>query len=360
MPWPAIAHEELPWLRDPDELALIPKSRRRAIAPTYRAAVPAAIADAVSEIPQQLKSRIDGLMVDLARADARPEARGYDLPALLLRSESAASSQIENLTSSVRNVALAELSGEGPHNALLIAGNIAAMREALSLPDEMSVQGVLNVHRALMGATGASFAGRLRDEQVWVGGTAYSPHGALYVAPQAARIADCLEDVVAFSRREDVNPVVKAAIVHAQFETIHPFIDGNGRTGRALLHKVLQSDGILTKVTLPISAGLLHAVDSYMGSIVSFRRVTRFLLSKTWSMRLRWRARLALWQTAALRVCSGNGRKESPNVRGQQSTACRPCLWNSRSSMSLISHSAWKSRRARRSTWSSGHAATAS
>lgn len=271
MPWPAIAYEELPWLRDPDELALIPKSRRRAIAPTYRAAVPAAIADAMPEIPQQLRSRIDSLVVDLARADARQEARGYDLPALLLRSESAASSQIENLTSSVRNVALAELSGEGPHNALLIAGNIAAMREALSLPDEMSVQGILNVHRALMGATGASFAGRLRDEQVWVGGTAYSPHGALYVAPQVARIAGCLEDVVAFSRREDVNPVVKAAIVHAQFETIHPFIDGNGRTGRALLHKVLQSDGMLTKVTLPISAGLLDAVDSYMGSIVSYQ-----------------------------------------------------------------------------------------
>ncbi len=155
MPWPAIAYEELPWLRDPDELAFIPKSRRRVIAPTYRAAVPAAIADAVPEIPQQLKSRIDGLMVDLARADARQEARGYDLPALLLRSESAASSQIENLTSSVRNVALAELSGEGPHNALLIAGNIAAMREALSLPDEMSVQGILNVHRALMGGDGS-------------------------------------------------------------------------------------------------------------------------------------------------------------------------------------------------------------
>lgn len=272
MAWPAITYEELPWRRDPDELALVPKSRRRKIAPTYRAAVPARIADQEVDLPAELRARIAALLVELARFDAAQAARGYNLPALLLRSESAASSQIENLTSSVRNVALAELSDDAPHNALLIMGNVAAMRTALSLPDALSVDGILAVHRALMGAAGASFAGMLRDEQVWVGGTAYSPHGALYVAPQAPRVPECLEDIVRFARREDVDPIVKAAIVHAQFETVHPFVDGNGRTGRTLVHKILKSEGVLAQTTLPVSAGLLHNVDAYMDSIRAYQQ----------------------------------------------------------------------------------------
>ncbi len=235
--WPSVTYEELPW-----------------------------------HVPPDIRARISALLVELARFDAAQVARNYNLPALLLRSESSASSQIENLTSSVRNVALAEVSDNAPHNALLIAGNIDAMRTALALPDALSVEGILMVHASLMKRAGASFAGTLRDEQVWVGGTAYSPHGALYVAPQASRVPGCFDDIVRFARREDVDPIVKAAIVHAQFETVHPFIDGNGRTGRTLLHKVLRGEGVLSHVTLPVSAGLLHNIDAYLDSIAAYQQ----------------------------------------------------------------------------------------
>ena len=270
--WPSVTYEELPWHVDPDMLAFVPKSRRCKIAATYQAAVPARIEGQQVELPPDIRARISALLVELARFDAAQVARNYDLPALLLRSESSASSQIENLTSSVRNVALAEVSDNAPHNALLIAGNIDAMRTALALPDALSVEGILMVHASLMKRAGASFAGTLRDEQVWVGGTAYSPHGALYVAPQASRVPGCLDDIVRFARREDVDPIVKAAIVHAQFETVHPFIDGNGRTGRTLLHKVLRGEGVLSHVTLPVSAGLLHNIDAYLDSIAAYQQ----------------------------------------------------------------------------------------
>lgn len=111
----------------------------------------------------------------------------------------------------------------------------------------------------------------MRDEQVWVGGTAYSPHGALFVPPVPERVAACLEDLVSFVGRDDVGPIAKAAIAHAQLETIHPFIDGNGRTGRALLHRILRREGVLSHATLPISAGLLHDVDGYMSAIRSYQ-----------------------------------------------------------------------------------------
>ena len=109
--WPSVSYEEVTWHLDPDERQLIPKSARRKIAPTYRAAIPAPISSASLSVPETLSARISELLVSLTRFDGEQGARGYDLPALLLRSESAASSQIERLTSSVRNVALADRRG---------------------------------------------------------------------------------------------------------------------------------------------------------------------------------------------------------------------------------------------------------
>jgi Fic family protein len=246
--------------------------RRRELIVNDQAAVPARIARARVEVSAELLDRLAWLAADLARFDALQAARGYNLPALLLRSESSASSQIENLTSSVRNVALAEVSPNSPHNARLIAGNVAAMRTALALPDDLTLDTLRAVHRCIIEPTGQGFGGKLRDEQVWVGGSPYSPHGALFVPPHADRVPACIDDLLAYARRDDVNPVVKAAVVHAQFETIHPFIDGNGRTGRTLLHKVLRREGVLTCATLPVSAGLLHDVETYMTAIRSYQQ----------------------------------------------------------------------------------------
>lgn len=269
--WPKVSYETIAWERDTEALEFVPKSRRRAILPTYEAAIPAQISELDLVVPSDLLGRIAELSAELARFDEAQVGRGYDLPALLLRSESSASSQIENLTSSVRNVALAELADDAPQNAVIIAGNVAAMREALALPDDLSVADILEVHRKLINRGGTTFGGELRSEQVWVGGTPYSPHGALFVPPAHQRVLECLEDLLAFARRDDLQPIAKAAIVHAQFETIHPFIDGNGRTGRTLLHKLLRRDGVLARATLPVSAGLLHNIDAYMAAIRSYQ-----------------------------------------------------------------------------------------
>ena len=266
--WPGITYETCAWERDPDDLALVPKSRRRKILPTYEAAVPASIAALPVEIPAQLARRLTEVEVSLARFDTAQAARGYALPALLLRSESSSSSQIERLTSSVRNVALAELSSKAPSNALIIAGNVAAMREALGQSGDIGIDSICAIHDALMRGTREEPG--LRDEQVWIGGSPYSPHGATFVPPHADLVRPCLEDLVAFGAREDISPIAKAAIFHAQFETIHPFTDGNGRTGRALLHRILARDEVLLHAMLPVSAGLLHDVERYMGALDAY------------------------------------------------------------------------------------------
>ena len=266
--WPGVTYETCAWERDPDDLELVPKSRRRKILPTYEAAIPASIASLPVEIPAQLVRRVSEVEVSLARFDQAQAARDWPLPALLLRSESSSSSQIERLTSSVRNVALAELNDKAPANALLIAGNVAAMREALGQSGEIGIDSICAIHSVLM--KGTREASGLRKEQVWIGGSPYSPRGATFVPPHADRVRPCLEDLEAFGACGDVQPVAKAAIFHAQFETIHPFTDGNGRTGRTLLHRMLASDEVLLHTMLPVSAGLLHDVDRYMVALDAY------------------------------------------------------------------------------------------
>ena len=270
--WPCVTYETAPWHFDPDALEGVSKSARRKIGSTYQAAVPSFIAEQEVTLPPEVETRIQEVLVLIGRFDGEQRAKGYQLPNLLLRSESSASSQIESLTSSARNVALAELSDSAPANARLVAGNIAAMNRALDLPDGITVEGILSIHEALINRSGQTFGGQLRDEQVWVGGTPHSPHGATFVPPVAERVPSLLEDLVAFASRRDVGPVAKAAIIHAQLETIHPFIDGNGRTGRTLIHKVLRDEGALTYATLPVSAGLLHNIDAYLDSIAGYQQ----------------------------------------------------------------------------------------
>lgn len=270
MGWNAIEYEEVPWHIDPDERIGLSKTARRKIGSTYRAAVPLTISGLSLSFSQDINDRIVDITTMLTRFDAEQRARGYDLPALLLRSESAASSQIENLTSSVRNVAIAEISDQAPKNAQLVSGNIAAMKRALLTDGDLDIDSILAIHRVLINRCGQTFGGALRDEQVWVGGSAFSPHEALYVPPRAERIPAYLDDLVAFARRADVGPIAKAAIFHAQFETVHPFIDGNGRCGRAIVHKMLKDEGLLGQTTLPVSAGLLHNIDGYMASLDAY------------------------------------------------------------------------------------------
>lgn len=266
--WPTIAYETCEWNRDYNEFALIPKNRRRKILPTYEAAIPAKIARQAVNLPRELERRIADVEVAVARFDEAQSSRDWNLPAFLLRSESSSSSQIERLTSSVRNVALAELSDNAPTNALLVAGNIAAMRETLQQSEPVSIDSICSIHDTLM--AGADEFKGLRDEQVWIGGSPYSPHEASFVPPHPSRVRECLDDLIVFDMRDDISPVVKAAVFHAQFESIHPFTDGNGRTGRALMHRMLANDGLLMHSTLPVSAGLLHDMERYIGALDAY------------------------------------------------------------------------------------------
>lgn len=114
-------------------------------------------------------------------------------------------------------------------------------------------------------------AGRFRKEQVWIGPGNADPLAADFVAPHHDLVVDAVNDLIAFMRRDDMPILLQAAVAHAQFETIHPFVDGNGRVGRALTQLMLRNKDLVKTTTVQISAGLLTKTGRYFAALGSFR-----------------------------------------------------------------------------------------
>ena len=113
-------------------------------------------------------------------------------------------------------------------------------------------------------------AGVVRTDQNWIGGNNYNPCGATYVGPPPQEVPRLLEDLCAVINDDILPPVIQAGLVHAQFEVIHPFLDGNGRTGRALIHVVLRRRGLTPMYVPPISVVLAGDKGSYIAGLDAY------------------------------------------------------------------------------------------
>jgi Fic family protein len=201
------------------------------------------------------------------------------LARLLLRTESIASSKVEGLQLGVRELARAEAkaeSGTAPGaTALEVLANIDAMVLAVESAAERAhfdEDGIRAIHRRLLERTAHQhIAGRFRDAQNWIGGNDYTPCGADFVPPPPELVAPLLHDLCETINTDLLSPLVQAALAHAQFETIHPFDDGNGRTGRALVHVVFKRRGIAREFVPPISVVFAGARAEYIDGLTRFR-----------------------------------------------------------------------------------------
>lgn len=268
--WPAVAYETLPWTGRPAVGTASRTQIRRHQGP-YQAAIVPAIALQKLSLPPEVSAVADEASNEISRFDAEMGGEVSHVDAVLLRSESAASSQIEQLTASARAIAEAEIGDSGRRNAAQIVANTRAMTAAVALADRVDAESVLAMHRALMESIDPTAAGRWREEQVWIGGGKLGPHGAEFVPPHHSRIDAAIGDLVVFAGRDDLPALAQAAVAHAQFETIHPFPDGNGRTGRALLHSMLRNKMLTRNVTVPVSAGLLVNAPAYFDALGAYR-----------------------------------------------------------------------------------------
>ena len=192
----------------------------------------------------------------------------------LLRSESVSSSRIEGIRVSHRRLAEALVNpGSARSLAREVVGNVEAMRAAVALgtsAEPFTSDDVLQLHRLLMASVPAFDEGVWRSSQNWIG-TDDLPAGAVYVPPPPDLIGDLIDDLCEFINRDRSSAVVRAAIAHAQFEAIHPFVDGNGRVGRCLISVALRKAGG-TRTIPPVSGVLLSDTASYFRSLREFQQ----------------------------------------------------------------------------------------
>jgi len=272
--WPVCTSEELKW--ESSDFDSVPRHRRRQLSLPYSATVTPQIAE-VDAIPigGAFAAALADAESQIARFDERIGTRLSGFAVIALRTEAASSSLIENLTASASSIAIAEHAtpSAGPHrpNAELISANVATLQASMNEQGPLGHKDIIEIQRILLAGSAPHLTGKFRDEAVWVGGDHYSPHGATHVAPHHDRVPAAIDDLVAFVDRTDLGGLAHIAVAHAQFETIHPFPDGNGRTGRVIVQRMLRNAGLTTQTVLPVSSGLLADTDRYFAALVAYQ-----------------------------------------------------------------------------------------
>ncbi len=263
---------ERTWAGDPGAMG----GRRARTSFRFRAFVPDDIAGLAPVVPFEVAGLAADAEATIRALNERASVGGLEaIGPLLLRAEAVASSRIEGYEVSSLNLARALVDPRAARgSARTVAANVSAMEEAIAIADgdrPIAIDDLLAIHAILMSGDERARPGNLRDEQNWIGGRLDSPRDAAFVPPPEDLVPALLEDLVAFIARDELPAVAQAAIVHAQFETIHPFIDGNGRVGRALVHVVLRRRGVASRFVPPVSIVLAARPASYIDGLTAFR-----------------------------------------------------------------------------------------
>lgn len=243
--------------------------------------LPPMIADRDIELSSHLVTAMSDAVREITVLDTTHADDLQALGSMLLRTESVASSKIEHVEASMIDYAKALHGSKANSSAVSMAAATTALETMINTvspaPDgqarDITVETLTVAHGALMrdDIMESAYAGRVRDMQNWIGGSDYSPRGALYVPPPPTTVERYLTDLVAFSNRDDIPVLAQAAIAHAQFESIHPFTDGNGRIGRALVNTILRRRGATTRVVVPIASAIVARRQRYFDLLGQYR-----------------------------------------------------------------------------------------
>jgi Fic family protein len=229
--------------------------------------------DRLTAVSNTLDGHLLEFAADVSTALGRlgERLRSNPLPILystMIRSESISSSWIEGIRENARAIAVAQIGDEASsHNATSVIRNVDAMKDAIQLlgAGAWTHEKVLDIHHDLLPWHRPGY----RTEQVWIGGT--NKFNADYAGPPHEVVYPYMDDLLDYANTSGDLPVVQAAIIHAQFETIHPFEDGNGRVGRALFHGVLKRAGLIDSGVIPLSNVLRNDMNGYIKALTNYR-----------------------------------------------------------------------------------------
>lgn len=243
---------------------------------TVAVAIPPRIAQLTYTPSPAMTAAAERALVDVATTDREAGIQSRALGRFMLRTESVASSKIERISASASDYARALAGSRANASATSMVAASAALHrlvERAGTSARITVDDLLDAHRTLMAddAAESHYAGRLRDLQNWIGGSDHSPRDAFYVPPPPDLVPALMDDLLAWVDRDDVPVFAHVAIAHAQFESIHPFTDGNGRIGRALVSAMLRRRGVTTVTVMPLASGILAVRDEYFSALTAYR-----------------------------------------------------------------------------------------
>lgn len=234
--------EDAPWESG------VPRAERRS--GTYARYVPDFLDGVGLAVDGELSRRITVVERSLRNLNGHGAQRLAGIARFLLRSEAIASSRIEGIAPSAQQVALAELGQSETvrgvsEQAKLVANNMTIVRGAtteLVEAESLTVEDIVELHKSLLPEE-TRHHGLRTVVQNWIGSSSWTPIGAEFVPPAPERVPELMADLVDYLHGAAHAPLIQAGVIHAQFETIHPFTDGNGRVGRALIHTAPRSHG---------------------------------------------------------------------------------------------------------------------
>lgn len=268
--WPPHGAEVRPWAsasRGPREDRMLRQ---------ITVSLPPLIADLAYVPSAEEAADIERAAVDITRLDAVHGPVLSSFATFLLRTEAVASSRIERHDATLADLARATIGMKAGKDAQV---TVAAARAVSRLVDAAGSAGVIELedllaaHRTLLkdDPLDGPTAGSLRTVQNWIGGSDWSPRGAVHVPPPPELVPGYMEDLIVFLGRDDLPAVAQAAIAHAQFESIHPFTDGNGRIGRALIGAVWRRRGLAPTLVVPVASAMLADTGEYFSRVNAYR-----------------------------------------------------------------------------------------
>jgi Fic family protein len=227
------------------------------------------------DLPERVVRATERAAAALQRTDDRLTHRYEPLARLLLRAEGVASSYIEGVRAPAELVAVAEAdAGAVDATSAWVADNLAVVDASLVHARSSAALTSDELHRwyARLMAHGAlpdELVGQYRRVQNWIGGP--SPRRAAYVPPPPDHVARLMRDLIRVTNSSKLDPVTLGAVVHAQFEAIHPYGDGNGRLGRVLLGWVLARRAGVA-VPPPVSVVIARDPGGYLSGLTRWRQ----------------------------------------------------------------------------------------
>ncbi len=269
--WPTSTSQTRPWAQK-----VRSGSREDRMLTSVEVSLPPRIANEPVLIGGALAGYIETAMREIVSLDQGHGGSLEPLGTMLLRTESVASSKIEGVHADIDDYARSLHGSMANASALSMAAAteaLGAMINDVGRTTVIDLETMTRAHHALMvdDPYDKDQAGRTRDVQNWIGGSDHSPRAAIYVPPPPETVDAYMADLVQFANRSDMPALAQAAIAHAQFESIHPFTDGNGRIGRALVNAILRRRGATSHVVIPLASSLVAHRDRYFATLDAYR-----------------------------------------------------------------------------------------